>query len=1074
MLDLSIKNQIDPLLKKLASKKSLDVAEELISVIINLIGIKCEKRELLNIPRIDAELPRFELAPGFARQAAAFKIPVEKNDIFDVHFFHIKKINKTNLSWLVGITPNFEDSEVNQLKNIGIDFVISSSCDKIIILLSNRYKIRSLEIKDYITHTQSEIFSVWKNIKQIEANDIKEKKKILHTCLWDSFNFQPINRKFYFELVEHFSLLVHHLKNTYGRKTSVVFTTRLIGRILFIWFLKKKNLINQNMNYFEVKDPYNQINYYKSKIEILFFETLNKEISERKHGDITTPYLNGGLFDISSTDFFNDEKLSFPNGYFNQLFETLNKYNFTVDESSPDFQQVAIDPEMLGQIFESLLSEEIDEVSGNSKKKITGAFYTPREIVNYMCEQSILEYLKSRIPYSPNRDKRFEELINLPETIFRDQDQNKRRDWKPYSEAIIKALEGENQDFITILDPSVGSGAFPMGMLHILTKIYGRLDSKYEKNVSRLKRSILSKSLYGVDIEPTAIEICRLRAWLSIVVDIPEGEEIEPLPNLDFKFACANTLIPLDDDKQASFLEDYNLKDNLITLRDNYFSVSNLKTKQKLRLRYDELTHKQDLFDSKRAKQLKSYKPFDISTSSDFYDPDLHHGIKKFDIVIGNPPYVQIQKFSKQVFQKDLENVGYTSFSKTGDLYCLFYEQGINFLKPGGILMFITSNKWMKAAYGEKLRALFLKNNPILLVNLGSYIFESATVDTNILAIKKMEFKDQFYGVSFVDSSQNIFININKYINEKKIKLNNLDKSSWNIGNEIQQNLKKKIENTGRQLKLWELSTNRGIITGLNEAFIIDQKTYDEIISEDNKSKEIIWPILRGRDLFRYKYNYKPLGKYVILVKFSSYLSLKSRYPAIFSHLSKFEDQLRQRGQCKSSRTGKKVSEDYDGQHHWLELDNNPSQEYLDLFKAEKIAWSDISSEPNFSLIKDPLYINNTAYIISAKENLYYFLGILNSSLVKWYLPKIATDLGDKGIRYFKHFVEKIPIPEFKSSADNNLKDKVEQLVTKIHDLRRIKNDIDISLIEKKIDYLVYKLYKLTPEEIEVINFDLN
>ena len=1074
MLDLSIKNQIDPLLKKLASKKSLDVAEELISVIINLIGIKCEKRELLNIPRIDAELPRFELAPGFARQAAAFKIPVEKNDIFDVHFFHIKKINKTNLSWLVGITPNFEDSEVNQLKNIGIDFVISSSCDKIIILLSNRYKIRSLEIKDYITHTQSEIFSVWKNIKQIEANDIKEKKKILHTCLWDSFNFQPINRKFYFELVEHFSLLVHHLKNTYGRKTSVVFTTRLIGRILFIWFLKKKNLINQNMNYFEVKDPYNQINYYKSKIEILFFETLNKEISERKHGDITTPYLNGGLFDISSTDFFNDEKLSFPNGYFNQLIETLNKYNFTVDESSPDFQQVAIDPEMLGQIFESLLSEEIDEVSGNSKKKITGAFYTPREIVNYMCEQSILEYLKSRIPYSPNRDKRFEELINLPETIFRDQDQNKRRDWKPYSEAIIKALEGENQDFITILDPSVGSGAFPMGMLHILTKIYGRLDSKYEKNVSRLKRSILSKSLYGVDIEPTAIEICRLRAWLSIVVDIPEGEEIEPLPNLDFKFACANTLIPLDDDKQASFLEDYNLKDNLITLRDNYFSVSNLKTKQKLRLRYDELTHKQDLFDSKRAKQLKSYKPFDISTSSDFYDPDLHHGIKKFDIVIGNPPYVQIQKFSKQVFQKDLENVGYTSFSKTGDLYCLFYEQGINFLKPGGILMFITSNKWMKAAYGEKLRALFLKNNPILLVNLGSYIFESATVDTNILAIKKMEFKDQFYGVSFVDSSQNIFININKYINEKKIKLNNLDKSSWNIGNEIQQNLKKKIENTGRQLKLWELSTNRGIITGLNEAFIIDQKTYDEIISEDNKSKEIIWPILRGRDLFRYKYNYKPLGKYVILVKFSSYLSLKSRYPAIFSHLSKFEDQLRQRGQCKSSRTGKKVSEDYDGQHHWLELDNNPSQEYLDLFKAEKIAWSDISSEPNFSLIKDPLYINNTAYIISAKENLYYFLGILNSSLVKWYLPKIATDLGDKGIRYFKHFVEKIPIPEFKSSADNNLKDKVEQLVTKIHDLRRIKNDIDISLIEKKIDYLVYKLYKLTPEEIEVINFDLN
>jgi hypothetical protein len=144
MLDLSIKNQIDPLLKKLASKKSLDVAEELISVILNLIGIKCEKRELLNIPRIDAELPRFELAPGFARQAAAFKIPIKQNNIFDIHFFCIKKTTKTNLSWLVGITPNFEDSEANKLKNIGIDFVTTDNCDRLIILLSNRYKIRSV------------------------------------------------------------------------------------------------------------------------------------------------------------------------------------------------------------------------------------------------------------------------------------------------------------------------------------------------------------------------------------------------------------------------------------------------------------------------------------------------------------------------------------------------------------------------------------------------------------------------------------------------------------------------------------------------------------------------------------------------------------------------------------------------------------------------------------------------------------------------------------------------------------------------------------------------------------------
>jgi len=733
MLDLSIKNQIDPLLKELASKKSLDVAEELISVILNLIGIKCEKRELLNIPRIDAELSRFELAPGFARQAAAFKIPIEKNNIFDIHFFHIKKINKTNLSWLVGITPNFEDSEANSYKNIGIDFVIPSECDRIIILLSNRYKVRSLELKDKIYPTQNEIFLVWKNIKQFEIDGLKKQKNSIHSWLWESFNFEPINLKFYLELVEHFSLLVHHLEKTFGRKASVMFTTRLIGRILFIWFLRKKNLINQNINYFDVKDPFNQSNYYKSKLEILFFETLNKEILERQHKDKTTPYLNGGLFDISSTDFLNNEKLSFPNSYFNQLFETLNKYNFTVDENSPEFQQVAIDPEMLGRVFESLLSEEIDEVTGSSKKKITAAFYTPREIVNYMCEQSIFEYLRSKVPDSPDRDKRFDELIKLPETIFRDQDQNKRRDWKPYSEAIIKALDGDKHDPVTILDPAVGSGAFPMGMLHLLTKIYSRLDSKYERNISKLKRSILSKSLYGVDREPTAIEICRLRAWLSIIVDIPETEEVEPLPNLDFKFVCANTLFPLDIPHQDSLFDDHQLKEKLISIRNDYYKT-NLKSKKiRLQTEYTNLTNNSGLFDSIKTQQLKSYRPFDIGSSAEFYDPNLMSGIEKFDIIIGNPPYIDSETMVKNGLLKEREYISknYKFASGNWDIYIAFFERGLDLLKSDGNLIFITPDKWISKNFGLNFRKSNLSHFKNI-THVGRNIFESAKVDSII------------------------------------------------------------------------------------------------------------------------------------------------------------------------------------------------------------------------------------------------------------------------------------------------------------------------------------------------------
>lgn len=559
MTEIEIKNKLDPLLKNLATHKTLEAAEIIISELMKLINVETSERKLLNIAKVDNEIHRFQPAPSFLKQAAAYEIPNDKNNLLDLKLYWLRKTTKTNLSWVVGLTPNFEDSPAHDFENIGLDFVVPESGDSLIILLSQQYKIRSLEIKDQITSTQAEIFKVWNSIRFNTDEDIPYIKASSHAKLWDSFNFEPINKKFYLELVESFSLLVHHLEKDLGKKPAVMFTTRLIGRLLFIWFLKKKNLINNNISYLEIIGHSNQDEFYKNNLEILFFQVLNQEISERSNNDKLTPYLNGGLFDINSTDFYKDPKLTFPNGFFSYLFNTLNKYNFTVDESSPEFQHVAIDPEMLGRIFESLLAEQIDDLTGNNKKKATGAFYTPREIVSYMCEESIIQLLKSRIPYTPDRDRRIDELVRLPEALFRDQDSNKRRDWKPYLESIIETLEGsETNAPITILDPAVGSGAFPMGMLHILVKIFSRLDVKYEKNISRLKRNILSKSLYGVDIEPTAIEICRLRAWLSIIVDITPGEIIEPLPNLDFKFTSANALISLDDDRQKTFLPTLN------------------------------------------------------------------------------------------------------------------------------------------------------------------------------------------------------------------------------------------------------------------------------------------------------------------------------------------------------------------------------------------------------------------------------------------------------------------------------------------------------------------------------------
>ena len=750
MNTLEIKNKFDQLLKQLSTERSFDVAEKITTELVGLLNIKTTDRFLVNIPRVDAELTRFQLAPGFARQAAAYELPHEDNKPVDLKLFWVKKTSKTNLSWIIGLTPNFEDALSNDYKNIGIDFVVPETCDSVIVLLSNRFKIRALELKDHITPTQLEIFTQWAKLSELEIADQAELKNTLHSKLWESFNFEPINRKFYLELVEHFSILVHHLEKYFGRKQSVMFTTRLIGRLLFIWFLKKKNLVNNNVNYFSVTDPEKQSEYYKNQLEKLFFEVLNREELERDNGDKLTPYLNGGLFDKNTTDFFNDPKLTFPNGYFNQLFTTLNKYNFTVDESSPEFQHVAIDPEMLGRIFESLLAEQIDENTGNSKKKATGAFYTPREIVSYMCEQSLIEYLKTKVPEAPDRDRRIDELVRMPEAIFRDQDQNKRRDWKPYREVIIKALEGSKTESpLTVLDPAVGSGAFPMGMLHLLVKVYSRLDPKFEKDISKLKRDILSRSLFGVDIEQTAIEITRLRAWLSIIVDIPESEKVEPLPNLEFKFVCANTLIPLDDTEQATFFTDHDLKDKLITIRDDYFKTSSKAKKEKLQKDYLKLTQKASLFDNKKTQQLKSYKPFDISSSSEFYDPELMHGVKAFDIVIGNPPYVNVEKINKSI--KNNIKLFKTAYQKY-DLYVLFYEKGLELIRNRGILSYITSNKFLSQGYGLLLRQKLLKHTIQYLINFNFDIFDSAVVRTCIVQVMNSNANDNIIKILDVEN----------------------------------------------------------------------------------------------------------------------------------------------------------------------------------------------------------------------------------------------------------------------------------------------------------------------------------
>lgn len=771
--------ELNKKLNSLYVNKNWDDAVSVVFELCRFLNIETEEDFSLisDNQKINANVGRFEKAFGFIDRPATYEL-YTRNQNIEIKTFWVNKVSKTNLSWIVGISPNFEDGKVYQSDKykVGIDIVIPKECDRVIILVSNNLKVRSLELKQKLSRTDLEIFEKLATLKN-KSLDTTEDKKVYHNILWDAFNFEPINRKFYKELVDRFSVLRDHLLSKgFEDQDSVMFSTRLIGRLLFVWFLRKKNLINENVGYFDASLTHSQTEYYKNKLERLFFNTLNTEILERDFEDNKTPYLNGGLFEPTRTDFYKDQKLSFPDGYFSQFYEVLSHYNFTVDESSPEFEQVAVDPEMLGRIFESLLAEQRTE-TGDQARKAKGAFYTPREIVSYMCEESLKEYLKTKIEDDAFRNTRIQEIVSMSESAFRDQDHNKRRDWKPYQTAITQAL-----DELTVLDPAVGSGAYPMGMLHLLVKVYTRIDSKYEKNLTKLKRDILSRSLYGSDIDSTAIEISRLRAWLSLVVDMEEGEQVAPLPNLEFHFVCANTLISLP--KEAGIFDTPNLRENLSEIRKDYYNTNSKSKKETLRKRYEKLLapNALSLFGGV-DNELKTYHPFSHESRASFFDPDLMFGINKFDIVIGNPPYGAKSTIrEKEYFKKNYLCTKSIKGEIKGslDTYVIFIENGFNSLRKNGVLNFIVPISITSSDSMMSIQKIMEDNCELIKIASFSVrpkpIFENAMVNASILFFKRTDsrykniFTTKMYRKNESISTQDVVDSI-KFIDVSKYKL---------------------------------------------------------------------------------------------------------------------------------------------------------------------------------------------------------------------------------------------------------------------------------------------------------------
>ncbi len=903
----------------------------------------------------------------------------------------------------------------------------------------------------------------------------------LHQAWQKILDISVLNKKFYSELAVLFTELVGgtrgkeifkttlKLPSVNGDQVLKEFTVRLIGRLLFCWFLQKKTsaagislIPKQILSVESLNALAENVDFYHQHLEPLFFETLNKPVEQRKPefrvddwGQI--PFLNGGLFEPHLHDFYDDSctlnTLSVPNAWLKKLLSFFERYHFTIEENTPLDVQVAIEPEMLGQIFENLLAE-INPETDESARKATGSYYTPREIVDYMVDESLLAYFETQLVDLDKHQLR---------ALFAHGEVS--NPFNPTDSSRLLAAIGN----IKILDPACGSGAFPMGILQKLTLLLQKLDpdcviwlnnllnnipdatartfmrqklegEKVLWNYTR-KLGILRECIYGVDIQPIAIGISRLRCFLSLIVDekIEDNQAnrgIIPLPNLDFKFVCANTL------KGISYLN-WQLYESKARLQINELA--------ELRGRYlnsqgDEKVDLQAKFQAvqnallnivlswagkdSELSQLATWRPFS-DESCDWFEPFWMFGMEEgFDVVIGNPPYIR-QEAIKHL-KADLKH--FTVYTGTSDLFTYFYETGFNLLQARGVLAFITSNKWMRAKYGEKLREFFLKNTCLLqLIDFkGKQVFD-ATVDSNILLFKKQlpDSQMQFLTGADLPRGENHLTPLAQSL---------LNKKAFVLGDESVHALKAKIEAIGTPLKEWDVQIYRGILTGFNEAFIIDTATKERLCAEDPKSAEIIKPILRGRDIKRYGYEWA--GLWLINSHNNPPVDIK-RYPAIKKHLDNFYPQLEKR----------------------LDKGKTPYNlrncAYLQEFEKEKVVYSEIVREPQFHFDINNFYAEATSFLMSG-ESTKYLICLLNSKFVTWSFKLFYAGggLGESGYRYKKAFLENLPVPKIPKSQ----KQPFIELVDKI--LLAKQRGADTRELENEIDAMVFDLYQLTEQEM--------
>ncbi len=852
------------------------------------------------------------------------------------------------------------------------------------------------------------------------------------------------------------------------------FAKKLLSQIVFLYFLQKKGWFGVKRGeewgsgskwflreLFEKKHGSYE-NFFNDILEPLFYEALGSERSGDYYSrfDCRIPFLNGGLFDpINEYDWIETEILlpneMFYSGHTNTkdedsegILDVFDRYNFTVKEDEPLEREVAVDPEMLGKVFENFL-----EVKDRKSK---GTYYTPRKIVYYMCQESLINYLNTEFNDSINRND-FERLVRYGESFVESANgyskrksgdlNGKEAEEVKLAESILQNAEliDEKLASVRVCDPAVGSGAFVVGMMNEIVRTRNALtpylQDTEERTSYNFKRNAIQNCLYGVDIDSGAVEIAKLRLWLSLIVDEKERANIQPLPNLDYKIVKGDSLIgyqfiPLGLEK-------------IEKLKEEFFGETRHSEKERLKKEIDEAMTKL-MENTEKALGYKVNFDFKIFFSEIFREKT------GFDMVIGNPPYVQLQKMKNNPVRKTYQKQGYKTYDSMGDIYCLFYEKGVKIIRNGGVLCYISSNKWMRAGYGEKLRNFFLVLNPLILIDLGSDVFKTATVDTNILLVQKSQNQNLFKGLTIVKDDD---FEIEDKVNRESVTLTYLADEPWSVRSQAETKLKQKIESMGTPLKEkeWGISINYGIKTGLNRdkktgrgVFIIDNETKEELIKEDPKSGELIKPLLRGRDINRYRADWNGLW---LIDTHNGYgdippISIEN-YKAIKRHLDKFYPELEKR------------------RDKGITPYNLRNCAYHAEFEKEKIIYPNMTKFLPFVYDNKNMYTNQKCFIITGKD-LKYLLGWLNSKIFRSIFRDSFPELQGGTRELSKIFFKKIPVP-IVTENNKKISQAVEFMVDKILAAKKVDISADTTIIEDEIDQLFYRLYALNREEIQLI-----